>query len=925
MPVLLFVVTLMLLVGGATAHGNGTRVARATADTPVLEFELSPTWTHLEWTGPGGVYIDDALREGGLLEKVVVVYHWDEFTRIWLAFFPSLGNVPGLNSLTAFEWGETYWIAVTEPVTWIIETPPPPATEQEAAVQLARLLPWFGTHSGARYPGLSEVFIDLWIRDTRLANDVASITWVRDLSRHHEVLLRGLIEVAAIDREVGRQLAGSAWITDDVTGDEWTGLMALYRIAGRDIALAATVTGAQWFADDLSPNEWSTLLSLESILARDLGLAREVANLSWFTDGITEAEQSLIVAMSDMVSTDPELARWVVGLPWFTDAVTGGEWLRVSNLNKIAAQDLELARSLADLRLAGDLSSHLLRSLGQLADLGSSTLAQVAGQPWFQDGLDEGEAALVVTLGTEANRNGESFTTLLRSHYIQSKAVSLPLTGNVNIWVFQSTPFSSEEDFPSFIADSLYYLEGFMESQLPTNSVIVLLRVSPQDSGASPEDQGFFSGHDPIQEYESGNTSFAGTAAYDPTPSRGSLFLETGVHLGTHIQITRAYVKDSAFLKRVITHELAHYYYFRPSWLNEGFAHFMEGYVGRAMGNQSMVEHRAEAQTTVQRDCSRDDVATIMHALFVDEHFSQVKSPGSCTRALGLLFLDHAFEVMGEEHLAAALRDLAKRGQTPEKVEEETVYRTFLLHTPPAAQEDFRNLYLGLHGGAHVDPDLDRTDDHGDSVESATDFAVGQVMGGVLDYGFDFDYFHFEAEEDQKFRIEVRHETLGAWGVMVFSDDIDQLLKSRRRASSGPVVQWVAERSDSYYVAVLNLKGDTGRYTIEITAVPDVADDHGDTAETATSISAGETVHGVVDDDFDLDYFRLDVVAGKSYEVRITGASLGDCCATLLRRPGVGEGTDHFGWWEVTTGERFLIVHGGPENTGPYTLEVLSD
>ena len=50
----------------------------------------------------------------------MVVYHWDEAAETWLAYFPALADVPGLNTLATFLHGQTYWMAVTEPVTWTV-------------------------------------------------------------------------------------------------------------------------------------------------------------------------------------------------------------------------------------------------------------------------------------------------------------------------------------------------------------------------------------------------------------------------------------------------------------------------------------------------------------------------------------------------------------------------------------------------------------------------------------------------------------------------------------------------------------------------------------------------------------------------------------------------------------------------------------
>ena len=105
-----------------SADGSRERVYRVTIEMPAEELELSPTWTSVEWPGVDGAAVSDALGEGGIADDVVVIYHRDETTGIWLAYFPDLVDVPGLNTLTTLTTGETYWIAVSEPVTWTVET-----------------------------------------------------------------------------------------------------------------------------------------------------------------------------------------------------------------------------------------------------------------------------------------------------------------------------------------------------------------------------------------------------------------------------------------------------------------------------------------------------------------------------------------------------------------------------------------------------------------------------------------------------------------------------------------------------------------------------------------------------------------------------------------------------------------------------------
>ena len=96
--------------------GDGTRkkTYRVTIAPMVTELSLGSAWTTFEWPGADGAAIDEA----GLPEEVVAVYTWDETAGRWLGYFPGLEHVPGLNTLTAFSSGVTYWIAASDDVAW---------------------------------------------------------------------------------------------------------------------------------------------------------------------------------------------------------------------------------------------------------------------------------------------------------------------------------------------------------------------------------------------------------------------------------------------------------------------------------------------------------------------------------------------------------------------------------------------------------------------------------------------------------------------------------------------------------------------------------------------------------------------------------------------------------------------------------------
>ena len=108
-----------------SADGSRTKTYRVAFEPPAMELVLNPTWISFEWPGADGTAVVDALREGGISDSVLAIYEWDEAAQTWKGFFPGLEGVPGLNTLTTLQQGSTYWVAVSEPLTWTLETRAP--------------------------------------------------------------------------------------------------------------------------------------------------------------------------------------------------------------------------------------------------------------------------------------------------------------------------------------------------------------------------------------------------------------------------------------------------------------------------------------------------------------------------------------------------------------------------------------------------------------------------------------------------------------------------------------------------------------------------------------------------------------------------------------------------------------------------------
>ena len=234
-----------------------------------------------------------------------------------------------------------------------------------------------------------------------------------------------------------------------------------------------------------------------------------------------------------------------------------------------------------------------------------------------------------------------------------------------------------------------------------------------------------------------------------------------------------------------------------------------------------------------------------------------------------------------------------------------------------------------------------------------------RALKALWDYTFDFDYFEFRAEQGQRFRIRVDHESLRSSSVRLYgsdgtthehfvdkwTDEGDVSYRHNRRltgtgsVSYGPQVRWIAPSSGAYYLAVHNFGGKSGRYTLDIAPVTTIQDDYGDSKATATAILVSEVVEGTVDYDFDLDFFRLQAVAGQEYRVRIEPgagpflvhlrlyASDGivpkqELAARYRSDSGSSAGGYSSGWVAPSSGEYYFVVHGGFGLLGAYNLIV---
>ena len=310
-------------------------------------------------------------------------------------------------------------------------------------------------------------------------------------------------------------------------------------------------------------------------------------------------------------------------------------------LNHLAEQDLDLARTFLD-RVDADPSG-------------------------------ETTALLTVLSRIQHSAGGLLYNDLLEAHFAQSRTVSLPLAGEVNLWAFQSTPFTRGDDLTARIEEAVRATEEFMGVPFPVTDVILVL-----PSVGGERDHGFRTG---------------------------------GINwFGDFITITRR-VPHPVNLG-LLYHEVAHYYFtgrIGPQWLVEGGANFLELYTLERIGRLSIATAGSSVWQRVEKRCLSDGIGTIQE--LNQRTNSDGYSPHNCAYTLGAYFLIRLYETIGKEGLSAALRELHLRAHEeprPENEEdlaryEQEIYRILLKHTPTEKQDAFHEVYREIHGGPHAD------------------------------------------------------------------------------------------------------------------------------------------------------------------------------------------------------------------------------
>ena len=418
----------------------------------------------------------------------------------------------------------------------------------------------------------------------------------------------------------------------------------LFQIAEIDLELAQRAAGYVWVADGVTGDEWIPLAQILGLAKIDLETARLMVNSSWVADFVTKDELQGMIALRRIAGHDPEVARLAFDQPFMAPPFRHRDALALWGLYWLVYRSSESQ---------------------------SDFMALVADQPWFQDGVDDSEAALLKVFEVCTN---EYMRALIESHYIQSASIELPLAGNVELVVISRTPIPPENSTLVAMEEGIRAIEEFMGTPFPINDVILLV-IDPD-----------------IWQRSAGSV----VGGYEPGFD-GRIIL---------VNDRKAFVEEGRY-RGVIHHELGHFYSpTTPRWLSEGGAEFLRAYTRDKIGTESIEQRLEYLQTPegIAREagCDKENI---------QQHQGDYR-PNNCDYYLGEIFLLAMYTVLGEDGASAALGDLrtqiALYGST---APDDLIYQTFEKYTPAGKEDAFRATFQRYHGApiiALLPPSPDR-------------------------------------------------------------------------------------------------------------------------------------------------------------------------------------------------------------------------
>ena len=797
--------------------------------------------------------------------------------------------------------------------------------------------------------------IQIWDHSSRTAHLVAQLGWVADGIDFEESQALGLLQDITLNSvELSAVIMNSDWFIGPISPDEIGYLDWASHVAPVHPGAVQDVLDYYWIEDGLNTLERSGLSAIMNVTSVHPILAQSIVDLQWVSDGLTSFEIETLHELERVVALDADIADRIIGYRWLQNS---GDWNVMNALHELAwlaAEDVELANQVSqvywlkdrerisnwqwdvigyvariaqvDRKLAQDvwavagdqagwnglgIEPGMLASLRYLNPEHNEAFEFLSQQPWFVDGFSRDEIAFLATVKDIIRNSPEDFYSLVETRHTIHKKITLPLSGDVNIWAIQKSPFDDGEDLLDQIELTLRSLEEMTQTPVPEKDVVVLVVIT-------------------------GRLDFVDQGKAPSTPWPGLERQIYGVRIpreeGTQVDL------------QSLIHGLADYH-FAPiaRWVTTTEADFALKYIWHREVTDSVEDWKASVENINAAGCFTEH-SNLSHASYVTNGFIGAEDD-VCQYRFNEHFWSSMYHALDQDmviNLLIQSHDASKSSNRATTWKD--IYQVFRRHVQPNELDEFLRLFELLHGDSLT---RDWTDDvkdiHGDDAATATSIEVGGGVRGRLDDPFDIDIFKITLDRGQTIRFDFEHtiytrnqqEELYVRLYTPNNIDIGEF-RYLSGLASRMQLEWIVPVTGDYFIALDSASGMLGDYTLM--AIPqfvtDGEDDHGDDATEASEIEPDTEIMARLNSISDIDYFRIDVSDGLLYEIHVQESNIEFLTLSVFGSDGISyietisRGTGRFGlhslYWKASeNGSNFIEVSSLDGDSGDYSFSVI--
>ncbi|WP_170942303.1 beta strand repeat-containing protein, partial [Noviherbaspirillum denitrificans] len=221
----------------------------------------------------------------------------------------------------------------------------------------------------------------------------------------------------------------------------------------------------------------------------------------------------------------------------------------------------------------------------------------------------------------------------------------------------------------------------------------------------------------------------------------------------------------------------------------------------------------------------------------------------------------------------------------------------------------------------------------GNTVASSFALPIGKTVDGSIDDNADIDYYkvNLDSTKSYVFKMIVTDGTSTLTDAVIASirnsSNVSQAGVVINTATADAFARWVPAATTDYYIETKGLGTNNGTFELIADIEP------GNTIVTSGSIELGETLDGAIEDNADVDYYRVALTSGYSYVFKMLVANgLGTLSDTVV---GLRNGSDvaqtatgsisttadySYRWVATSSADFFIEAKGLGTNNGTYKV-----